>query len=118
MARMEAAAGTANTKVLLHPTTSPALVQSSNQVAISVVDFHGVLGIERGRESVEARRWLNAAAEMRDKVFETGAEGVAAGRQLGNQTLNRAKSLTGRISGGIVERVHRQRGNDEEDPHG
>ena len=33
MARMDAAAGTANTKVLLHPTTSPAVVQSSNHVA-------------------------------------------------------------------------------------
>ncbi len=48
MARMDAAAGTANSKVLLHPTTSPAVVQSSNHVAIAVVDFHGRLGIERG----------------------------------------------------------------------
>jgi hypothetical protein len=118
MARMDAAGGTANTKVLLHPTTSPALVQSRNQVAISVVDFHGVVGIDRSRESLEVRRWVDAAAEMRDKVFETGAEGVVAGRQLGNETLNRAKSMTGRISGGIAERVQRQRSNDESDPHG
>ena len=33
MARMDAAAGTANTKVLLHPTTSPAVVQSREHVA-------------------------------------------------------------------------------------
>lgn len=36
LARMEAAAGTANTKVLFHPSTSPAVVQSSNQVARAV----------------------------------------------------------------------------------
>jgi len=73
MARMDAAAGTANTKVLLHPTKSPAVVHSSNHVAIAVVDFHGRLGIERGRQSLEARRWVDAAAEARDKALETGA---------------------------------------------
>jgi hypothetical protein len=51
MARMNAAAGTANEKVLLHPTTSPAVMQSSNHVAIAVVDFNGQLGIASGRES-------------------------------------------------------------------
>ena len=49
LARMDAAAGTANTKVLLHPIQSPAVVQSSNHVAGAVVDFHGRLGIESGR---------------------------------------------------------------------
>jgi hypothetical protein len=44
LARMDAAAGTANMKVLLHPTTSRAVVDSSNHVAIAVVDFHGRLG--------------------------------------------------------------------------
>ena len=57
MARMDAAAGTANTKVLLHPTTSPAVVQSREHVASAVADFHGRLGIESGRQSLEAKRW-------------------------------------------------------------
>ncbi|MCW2882488.1 MAG: hypothetical protein JWQ95_6588 [Sphaerisporangium sp.] len=114
MARMDAAAGTANTKVLLHPTTSRALVHSSNHVAIAVVDFHGRLGIERGRQSLEARRWVDAAAEVRDKVLETGAEGVDAARHLGNETLDRARSVTGKLSSGIAKRALRQRGDDEE----
>ncbi len=114
MARMDAAAGTANTKVLLHPTTSRALVHSSNHVAIAVVDFHGRLGIERGRQSLEARRWVDAAAEVRDKVLETGAEGVDAARHLGNENLDRARSVMGKLSSGIAERALRQRGDDEE----
>ncbi|MGW5265013.1 hypothetical protein ACWEQG_28910 [Microbispora sp. NPDC004025] len=123
MARMEAAAGTANAKVLLHPTASRAVVQSSDQVAIAVVDFHGRLGIERDRRSLEARRWVDAAAEVRDKVLETGAEvrdkvletgaeGVDVARQLGNETLDRARSVTGRLSSGIAERALRRRGDD------
>jgi hypothetical protein len=114
MARMDAAAGTANTKVLLHPTASRAVVHSSNQVAAVVVDFHGLLGIERGRQSLEARRWVDAAAEVRDKALETGAEGVDAARHLGKETLDRGRSVMGKLSSGIAERALRRRGDDEE----
>ncbi|NDK25674.1 hypothetical protein FSY75_14650 [Streptomyces sp. TR1341] len=114
MARMDAAVGAANTKVLLHPTASPAVVRSSNHVAIAVVDFHGRLGIERDRQSLDARRWVDAAAETRDKVLETGAEGVDAARRLGMETLDRARTVTGKLSNGVTERVLRRRGNSEE----
>ncbi|MFU8851512.1 hypothetical protein ACNAW0_11095 [Micromonospora sp. SL1-18] len=114
MARMDAAAGTANTKVLLHPMDSPAVVQSSNHVSIAIVDFHGRLGIERARESSEARRWAEAAKEARDKALETGADGLGAARRLGNETLGRAKWATGKLSSRIAERALRRRGDDEE----
>ncbi|MGY9065250.1 hypothetical protein [Streptomyces sp. CAS3] len=114
MARMDAAVGAANTKVLLHPTASPAVVRSSNHVAIAVVDFHGRLGIERDRQSLDARRWVDAAAETRDKVLETGAEGVDAARRLGMETLDRARTVTGKLSNGVTERVLRRRGDSEE----
>ena len=114
MARVDAAAGTANTKVLLHPAASPAVVHSGNHVAIAVVDFHGRLGIERGRQSLDARRWVDAAAEARDKMLETGAGGVNAARRLGNETLDRARSVTGKPSSGNAERVLRRRGGDQE----
>jgi rRNA processing protein Krr1/Pno1 len=115
MARVDAAVGTANTKVLLHPTASPAVVHSSNHVAIAVADFRGRLGIERGRQSLDARRWADAAAEARDKVLETGAEGVSAASRLGNETLDRARSVTGKLSSGIAGRVLRRSGDDDED---
>jgi rRNA processing protein Krr1/Pno1 len=114
MTRMDAAAGTANTKVLLHPTASPAVVQSSERVASSVSDFHQRLGIETDRPSLEARRWVNAATEFRDKVLETGAEHVDATKRRGSETLDRARTVTGRISNGIAERTHRRRGEAED----
>lgn len=114
MARLDAAAGTANAKVLMHPTTSRDVVHSSNHVAIAVVDFHGRLGIERGRQSLEARRWADAATEVRDKALETGAGGVDAAKRLGNEALDRTKSATVKLSSRIAERTRRRRTDDEE----
>lgn len=114
LARMNAAAGTANAKVLLHPSKSPAIVQSSNHVATGVHDFHKLLGIESGGESSETRRWLDAAAEARDKALETGAKGVDIARNLRNKTLDRAGSVKGRIA----ERARRLRGDDKEGDEG
>ncbi|MFD3918726.1 hypothetical protein [Streptomyces sp. NPDC058595] len=114
VARMNAAAGTANSKVLLHPAKSPAVVRSSNLVATGVHDFHARLGIESGGESSEARRWVDAAAEAKDKAFETGVKGVDAARSLGNETLGRASSVKGKLSSGIAERTRRRREAEEE----
>jgi rRNA processing protein Krr1/Pno1 len=118
VSRIDAAAGAANTKVLMHPAKAPAVVRSSNHVSIAVVDFHERLGIERARQSPEARRWVDAAREMRDKALETGADRVDAARRLGNETFDRAKSATGSLSGRIAERASRRRrtdgGRDEE----
>ncbi|KPM56024.1 hypothetical protein ACG83_12685 [Frankia sp. R43] len=113
IARVDAAVGTANTKVLLHPNASPAAVQSGNDVAIAVVDFQTRLGIARGRQPLDARRWADAAAEARDKALETGAVGVDAARRLGIETFERSRSVTGKLSNGIAERVRRRRGHDD-----
>ena len=114
MARMDAAAGTANSKVLLHPTTAPAVVHSREQVALAVADFHGRLGLESGRSSLEARRWVDAAEEFKDKVLETGAGRVDVARRLGNETLGRAKSVTGNLPSWNARRVLGRRGDEEE----
>ncbi|WP_329215424.1 hypothetical protein OG257_30155 [Streptomyces sp. NBC_00683] len=114
LARMNAAADTANAKVLLHPAKSPAVVQSSNHVATCVSDFHALLGIEAGGQSSEERRWAHAAVEARDKALEAGAKGVDTARSLGSETLDRAGSVTEKLASGIAERVRRRRGRDEE----
>lgn len=114
MARMNAAASRANSKVLFHPARSRDVVQSSNQVALAVGQFQGSLGLERGRQSVEARRWADAATEARFKVLETGADGVDAARRLGNETVDRARSARGQLSRRIAERPFRRRGDDKE----
>jgi hypothetical protein len=115
MARMDAAASEANTKVLLHPATSPAVVQSREHVASVVADFHARLGIESGRQSLDAKRWVDAASEVRDKVLETGAERADASRRLGGEALDRARSMQGRLSSGIAERALRRRGGEDEE---
>lgn len=113
LSRIDSAAGTANTKVLLHPASSRAVVQSSNQVVTAVVDFQGRLGIEDDRQTLEARRWLDAVTEVKDKALETGVGGVDAARRLSNGTLDRARSVTGRLSGEIATRALRARRDDE-----
>ncbi|MEU6849809.1 hypothetical protein ABZ901_07760 [Actinacidiphila alni] len=118
MVRMDAAVGTANTKVLLHPAASPAVVHASNQVALAVTDFHGRLGIADDRVSSDPRRWLEAAADARTKVRDTGAGGADTARRLGVETLGRARSVTGRLSDGLTDRVRRGRGGDEDNAGG
>ena len=87
MDRMDAAAGIATSNVLLHATRSRAVVDSVNHVGIAVDDFHGPLGIESGRESLEATRWWTAARDPRQlknagaeagRIASAGAVGVAA----------------------------------------
>ncbi|MET9254886.1 hypothetical protein [Streptomyces sp. NPDC003717] len=114
LARMNTAADAANAKVLLHPTASRDVVHASNDVESNVVELHGRLGIERDRQSPEARRWADAAAEVRDKMLEAGAEGVDAARRLRNESFDRAKTATGKLSHRISERAIRRRDDDEE----
>ncbi len=136
MIRMDAAAGTANAKVLLNPTSSRAVVHATNHVATAVVDFHSRLGLQRDSQSRDARRWLDAAAEVRDKVLETGtgvtntvldtgsdvtgkvlktgAEGVGAAGRFGVSAFGRAKSMMGKVSGEVADRAQRQLGSKED----
>ncbi len=104
LARLDAAAARANSKVLLHPTTSPAVVQASSTVASVVLGFHKPLGIESGREDIEARRWADAASER-----------VEAVRRGSGQTYDRAKSATGKLTGSVAERASRLRRGDARD---
>jgi hypothetical protein len=127
MARLDAAAGTANTKVLVHPTKSRAVVESSNHVGAAVTDFQGRLGIETERTPLEARRWTDAAiyakdtalkageeaidtarrlsGDARDTAVGLGTEGVGAAKRLVNDTRDAAKSPTDRLSGEITKRI-------------
>jgi hypothetical protein len=96
----------------MHP---GARAEPREHVASVVADFHGRLGIESGRQSLEAKRWVDAASEVRDKVLETGAERVDVSRRLGNEALDRARSVQGRLSSGIAERALRRRGGEDEE---
>jgi hypothetical protein len=107
--RMNAAVGTANSKVLLHPTRSPAVVQSGNRVATDVNDFRALLGIESGRDSSEARRWKAAAAEQWDKARATGARAIDDVKRFGSETRGQARSVKDKLADTIAERKLRRR---------
>src|SRR3954469_17037923 len=95
LGRMDAAVGRANSKVLFNPKQSPAVVKSSNHVAAGVHEFRELLGIESGRESSEARRWKEAAAERWDKARATGAQGIGEVKRVGSATRGQAGSVKG-----------------------
>lgn len=97
IAKMNAAAGWANTKELLHPTTARAVVQSSNKVEAAVTTFHKFLGIEDGRRSVEAKSWVEAVVDVRDKVIETGVDGVDATKRMSNDAIGLARTTTDKV---------------------
>ena len=110
LSRLDAAAAKANTKVLRHPTRAREVVHASNQVGMAVLQFHERLGIEGGRQSVEARRWAEAAAEVRARAIETGGDGVDAARRLGAGTVRKARVATSEIARRAGERPFLRRG--------
>lgn len=109
--RMNAAASSANLKVLLHPSSAPSVVESRNHVAIEIRDFHGLLGIESGHESADATRWADAAGEQWDKARQTGSDGVDTVKRFSNDTLGHAKSARDKLS----NRFGRRKSGDETD---
>jgi len=109
LGRVDGAAGVANSKVLLNPLDARTVVRACNQVGASVEEFRDLLGLDRGRQQVDARRWRDAATDMRDKVLETGADRVDNARRFGVGTLGRARAASSRVSSGIAEAAARRR---------
>jgi hypothetical protein len=107
--RMNAAVSRANSRVLFNPKATPAVVRSSNVVALEVHEFRATLGIESGVEAAEARRWADAASEQLEKAREAGSGGLDAVKDFGAETGGRARSMTGRLSTEISERARRRR---------
>jgi hypothetical protein len=112
LGRMNAAVAKANSKVLFNPKQSPAVVESSNSVAADVLDFHDLLGIESGRESSEAKRWIEAAGERWDKARETSAQGVDGLKRFGGEARLQAGSMRHKLTDKLAERKQARRKDD------
>jgi hypothetical protein len=114
--RMDAAAGTANAKVLLNPFDSRAIVGSTNRAATGVVQFNGLLGVADERGSLEARRWLEAVGDTWDSARDAGSDGVDAARRLGTAAFGRGRAaadgLSLKLAGGALRR-RRDKGDGE-----
>ena len=93
LTRLDETVRKANSKVLLNPFDSPTAVKSSNQITTGVLDFRGRLGIESGHEAKDAKRWGQAAAEVRDKVLAAASEGANAAERFGAGTFDRATEV-------------------------
>ncbi|MDP9823556.1 hypothetical protein [Nocardioides massiliensis] len=114
VARMESAAATANSRVLFNPIQSPAVVQASTNVTMSIVEFHERLGVGASRYDLETRRWAAAAAEVRDSARTRGASALGAGKRLSTETRQRATSATEKVASRFVERARRRGGSDQD----
>lgn len=113
--RMETAVTRANSKVLFNPKATPAVVRSSNVIAVSVHDLRSTLGLESGEAAAEARPWTDAASEQWDKARQTGSGGLEVVKGFGAETGGRAKRMTGRFASGISERARRGRNAEPQD---
>lgn len=109
LSEMAGAAASANLRVLLNPSQSPAVIRSTAHVAAQVDDFHERLAIGDNQGQFEIRHWTQAVAEVRDKALETGLEGAEAAKRLGTEVGHRARSVGGTVANGIAERRSRRR---------
>lgn len=111
--RMDAAAGTADAKLLLNPMAAPKVLSVRNKVHNDVISFQQLLGIEGDQAELEGRRWRDAALEARDKVVATGSDGVDSALQAGTNTLESARLATGKAAEGLSKRLLRKRTDDD-----
>lgn len=116
VARMDAAASRANSKVLTNPMSARVVVHASNDVASGVHDLHAALGVIDDRQSLEARRWSSAAADVRDDVVGAGKGGLQAAGRFGSGAIDNARMSTGRLAGKLASRLQRADEPDASDP--
>ena len=113
--RMDTAVTRANSKVLLQPLPARAVVRASNGVGSAVGQFHQRVGLESGHTGKDAKRWLEAVGEFRDKAIDEGSDGLDAARAFGTSALERARLATGRVAADIAERALRDRDRDSDE---
>lgn len=115
LGRMDAAAGHANAKVLLHPVRAGAVVRSGNEVGIHIVDFNARLGIKQGRESLEAKRWSEAAVEAKAVAVHAVSTGASRTAQRSADVATSTRNLASQFSSGVARRLPIRRGEDVEE---
>ncbi|WP_256820411.1 hypothetical protein [Dietzia sp. Die43] len=106
--RMDAAAGRADSKLLLNPMAAPRVLSSRNRVHNDVISFQQLLGIAGDQAELEGRRWRDAALEARDKVVASGSDGLESAVQAGSHTIESARLVTGKAAEGLSKRLLRK----------
>ena len=104
LAHMDSSAARANAKVLFNPIDSRHVVTASNHVGSHISGFHSALGIETGRADVPAVGWSEAAVQVKDRARLASEEGLESVKRVGTEGLERARSTTGKLSKGVIDR--------------
>ncbi|WIB64617.1 MULTISPECIES: hypothetical protein [unclassified Curtobacterium] len=115
LSRMDDAAERANSNVLLHPLNAHVVVDSRNQMASGVTQFHGHLGIESAGQALESKRWSAAALEIRDKAIDAGESGIDGAKRLGDAAVTKARSAAGEAALAFAERIMPRSGSKKAD---
>ncbi|NLT26503.1 MAG: hypothetical protein GXX90_07625 [Microbacteriaceae bacterium] len=116
--RIEAAADTANERVLLHPTKAGAVVRSGNRALDRIADFEARIGIERDRPELEARPWRAAAADAREAVTRTAGAGAAATARAASRSLATIGAAASGAASTVADRLRRTRAEEPEPEDG
>lgn len=75
-----------------------------------------LLGLEDTPETVDTRRWRDAASDGLKKVREASSTGLDAARESGGEALGSVRSATSRLAERVAER--RQRTSEPDDDNG
>jgi hypothetical protein len=107
--RMDEVAGLTSSTVLMNPFNSRKVVTSINSTGAEIVQFHGVIGVAGEYEAIEAKRWVDAAGEVRDDAVEKGVEAVEVTLRWGMEAADKTRKSVGRIAADVSEKLHRDR---------
>lgn len=114
LARIDAAAARANTKVLFSPLTSHRVVRAGNGIAAGITDFHSRLSIEQARDAIDEKRWLEAADDAREDIATASVDTAKAIGRFAGETADNARMGAGKLLTGLGERLLRK--DDDEEP--
>lgn len=112
MARIDAAAPSSNMTVLLNPFAARAVVKSSNDVAVSLIDFHEHLGIEASRQALEATAWIDAAAGVRSDLVGNVVDAAETAGRVGNEAFVQVRSFTDKLALKVTDGARKRRESD------
>lgn len=110
MTRIDAAATTADRKVLTHPAKAPRIVRSRNRVSASISEFHRALGLEQDHAQADPRRWSEAARATGTKAVAAATDRAEIARRAGGELAGRARAVPSRLA------RQRARGGSDGDP--
>jgi hypothetical protein len=113
LARMDAVASLRNGEVLLNPFNSKTVTQSVDRTGADIARFHGVLGVPVERQALEAKRWADAATDIRDDMIAKGAAGVHLTVRTGGEAVGNVRRGIGRFAGDVSRRLLKQDEADE-----